>query len=96
MLTPSLWHDVLPTVILEALAAGRPVLGTALGGIPSLIGPAGWAVPASVDAFAAALPRARAEAAGLAPVARERYLSTFHPDIVTARLLAIYDSLAGR
>jgi glycosyltransferase involved in cell wall biosynthesis len=96
VLTPSLWHDVLPTVILEALAAGRPVLGTALGGIPSLIGPAGWAVPATVDAFAAALPRARAEAAMLAPVARERYLSTFHPDLVTARLLAIYDSLPGR
>ena len=94
VLTPSLWHDVLPTVILEALAAGRPVLGTALGGIPSLIGPAGWAVEPSPDAFAAALPQARAEAAALAPVARDRYLTTFHPDVVTARLLAIYRSVA--
>jgi glycosyltransferase involved in cell wall biosynthesis len=94
VLTPSLWHDVLPTVILEALAAGRPVLGTALGGIPSLIGPAGWAVEPSLDAFAAALPQARAEAAALAPVARDRYLTTFHPDVVTARLLAIYRSVA--
>ena len=32
------WHDVLPTVIIEALAHGRPVLGTALGGIPYLVG----------------------------------------------------------
>ncbi|MFD0972759.1 glycosyltransferase family 4 protein, partial [Plantactinospora endophytica] len=44
------WHDVLPTVVIEALAAGRPVLGTALGGIPYLVGAddpagaAGWLV----------------------------------------------------
>src|SRR5690606_14177998 len=29
--TPT-WHDVLPTVVIEALAAGRPVLGTTMGG----------------------------------------------------------------
>ncbi|MEV0392860.1 glycosyltransferase family 4 protein [Polymorphospora rubra] len=34
----STWHDVLPTVVIEAFAAGRPVLGTALGGIPYLLG----------------------------------------------------------
>ena len=38
VLATSTWHDVLPTVIIEALAAGRPVLGTALGGIPYLVG----------------------------------------------------------
>ena len=38
--TPSTWHDVLPTVILEALANARPVLGSTLGGIPYLIGTA--------------------------------------------------------
>ncbi|MFB9234526.1 glycosyltransferase [Plantactinospora siamensis] len=32
------WYDVLPTVVIEAMAAGRPVLGTALGGIPYLLG----------------------------------------------------------
>jgi glycosyltransferase involved in cell wall biosynthesis len=93
LLATSTWHDVLPTVILEALADGRPVLGTALGGIPYLIGDAGWTVPASVDALAAALPVAAAGAAGLAPLARKRYESTFTPELVTQRLVDVYTEL---
>ncbi|MEH0974539.1 glycosyltransferase, partial [Micromonospora sp. CPCC 205546] len=38
IIAASTWHDVLPTVIIEAFSAGRPVLGTALGGIPYLVG----------------------------------------------------------
>jgi glycosyltransferase involved in cell wall biosynthesis len=95
LLVPSTWHDVLPTVILEALAAGRPVLGTDLGGIPYLIGDAGWTVPATVDALAAALPAARASAAGLAAAARKRYESTFTPELLTGRLVDVYRSLTG-
>ncbi|MEE6258607.1 glycosyltransferase [Plantactinospora sonchi] len=105
VLTVPTWHDVLPTVVIEALAAGRPVLGTALGGIPYLIGAdepavaagsalstgeAGWLVPADPAALAAALPTARAAAASLAPHARARYQRTFHPDVVTGQLLDIY------
>jgi glycosyltransferase involved in cell wall biosynthesis len=92
LLTPSLWYDVLPTVILEALAEGRPVLGTDLGGIGYLVGNAGWVVPA--EGFAAALPRARAEAASLSTVARSRYLARFHPDVVTGQLVDIYRSVS--
>lgn len=93
------WHDVLPTVVIEALAAGRPVLGTALGGVPYLIGlddpagAAGWVVPADPAALAAALPAARADAAALAPLARARYHHTFRPEVVTAQLLSTYKSL---
>ena len=72
------------------------MLGTALGGIASLVGPAGWTVQPSADALAAALPQARAGAAAMAPLARRRYLTTFHPDVVTARLLAVYDSVLSR
>ena len=93
VLATSTWYDVLPTVILEALADGRPVLGTDLGGIPYLIGEAGWTVPASVDALAAALPVALAGAAALAPLARKRYESTFTPDLLTRRLVDVYASL---
>ncbi|GAA1850826.1 glycosyltransferase family 4 protein [Asanoa iriomotensis] len=90
--TPT-WHDVLPTVVLEALAAGRPVLGTALGGVPYEVGDAGWTVAADPGALADALPVARVEAAVKAPLARARYERTFHPDVVTKRLLDTYASL---
>jgi glycosyltransferase involved in cell wall biosynthesis len=100
VLAVSTWHDVLPTVVLEALAHGRPVLGTALGGIPYLVGiddpagAAGWVVPAEPAALAAALPLALAGAGATAPLARSRYLRTFHPDVVTSQLLDVYAALA--
>jgi glycosyltransferase involved in cell wall biosynthesis len=93
VITASTWHDVLPTVIIEALASGRPVLGTRMGGIPYLVGPAGWVVDPTADALADALPLARAEAPRLTGVARERYLTTFHPDVVVAQLLDVYRSV---
>ncbi|MFV2018553.1 glycosyltransferase family 4 protein [Micromonospora sp. LOL_023] len=101
VLAVSTWHDVLPTVVIEALASGRPVLGTALGGIPYLVGadaagvagPAGWVVPPETAALAAALPLARDGAAALAGVARTRYETTFHPDVVMKQHLAIYDAV---
>jgi glycosyltransferase involved in cell wall biosynthesis len=34
---PSIWPENLPTVCIEALAAGRPVIGSNTGGIPELI-----------------------------------------------------------
>lgn len=34
---PSIWPENLPTVCIEALATGRPVIGTNSGGIPELI-----------------------------------------------------------
>ncbi|MFD2766388.1 glycosyltransferase family 4 protein [Micromonospora eburnea] len=129
VLATSTWHDVLPTVIIEALASGRPVLGTALGGIPYLVGAdtprepagtgpaevasapagssgpampsgvergeAGWVVAPEPAALAAALPVARAGAAALAPAARARYERTFHPDVVTKRLIDIYADVAA-
>jgi glycosyltransferase involved in cell wall biosynthesis len=36
-LVPSIWADPCPTVILEAMAAGRPVVASRIGGIPELV-----------------------------------------------------------
>jgi glycosyltransferase involved in cell wall biosynthesis len=96
LLAPSTWHDVLPTVILEALAAGRPVLGTQLGGIPYLVGDAGWTVPATVDELSAALAVAAAQASEIAPRARARYDGNFRPELLTGRLIEIYESVRSR
>jgi colanic acid/amylovoran biosynthesis glycosyltransferase len=61
MVLPS-FAEGLPVVIMEALAQGRPVISTYIGGIPELIEPGvnGWLVPAGaleplVDAMAEAL-----------------------------------------
>src|SRR2546421_2373810 len=83
VVVPSMWQDVLPTIVIESLANGRPVLGTALGGIPFLVGTAGWTVEPEPAAFAAGLKAAHAGAAGLAGTARQRYAGTFTPELLT-------------
>jgi glycosyltransferase involved in cell wall biosynthesis len=47
VLVPSVWPENLPTVCIEAMAIGRPVIGTNTGGIPELIadGESGFIVP---------------------------------------------------
>ena len=37
IVVPSVWYENRPTVILEALAARTPVIGSAIGGIPELV-----------------------------------------------------------
>jgi glycosyltransferase involved in cell wall biosynthesis len=91
VVVPSLLEDVHPTLIIEALANGRPVLGTDLGGIPDLIGPAGWVVPPSTaEVLAGGLRLASVEAAGLRGVARERYLASHTPQLCVQGLIEVY------
>ncbi len=93
VLAVPMWDDVLPTVVIEAFAAGRPVLGTAMGGVPYLIGDAGWVVEPTADALAAALPIARSSTAEQDPY--ERYRSIFHPNVVTRQLIDLYKNLSA-
>lgn len=106
VVVPSTYADALPTVVLEALANARPVLGTAVGGTPYLLGgdpahdPAdpmpGWLVPPEPHALAAAFGPARAGAAGLTDAARNRYETVFTPDVLLRRLIEVYTELADR
>ena len=94
VVVPSTWHDVLPTIAIEALAGGRPVLGTAMGGIPYVIGTAGWVVDPDPAALADGLARAAASAGALTGAARDRYEKAFSPDRLTHSLIDVYASVA--
>jgi glycosyltransferase involved in cell wall biosynthesis len=47
---PSLWPENFPTVALEALQLGRPLIGSRVGGIPELVGPDNGALVEAGDA----------------------------------------------
>jgi glycosyltransferase involved in cell wall biosynthesis len=91
--------DAFPTVLLEAAAAGLPVVATRVGGVPEIVqdGVTGTLVdpPPSAPAFAAALTPLVADAdvrrrAGAA--ARERFAAELSADRWAMRLRAVYDA----
>jgi glycosyltransferase involved in cell wall biosynthesis len=99
LVTPSTWDEVCPMVVVEALANGRPVLATAMGGLPFLVDadgpePAGWVVPPEPAALASAFPDVVASAPGMVGAARRRYEAVFAPKVVTHQLIGVYEQLA--
>ena len=97
VVVPSRWYENQPMVVLEALARGVPVVGSALGGMPELIEPGatGDLVPANdPKALAAAiLPYVRDPAHGFAmrDRARATIVSEFSPQRHLERIGAMYD-----
>lgn len=97
---PSL-EDNCPMVVLEAMAAGVPVVAARIGGVPDLIeeGVTGlFCDPGSAASMAAAVERLLDDAAmrvrmrdAAQVIARQR----FHPTIIAQRHLAIYGEIAG-
>jgi glycosyltransferase involved in cell wall biosynthesis len=59
LVVPSIWHEVSPLVIYQAMTLGVPVIGTRVGGIPDLLGEdrGVMVAPGNVDALAAELVR---------------------------------------
>lgn len=96
VLMPSRYHEFSPYSALEAMAAGVPVVATAMGGLPELLGE-GRCVPiGDVPAFAERVgalwgDSAARAAEGEALIARARDRHSL--DRYTADLLALYDAL---
>ncbi len=86
----------LPVGIMEALALGRPVIATAIAGIPELVdAQTGWLIPAgSVDALADAI-RAALDApierlVAMGKVGQARVRERHHPDANAALLRELF------
>jgi glycosyltransferase involved in cell wall biosynthesis len=98
---PAVWPEPCPTVVLEAMAHGLPVVGSDIGGIPDLIenGVSGLLVPPNDPVSLAetmhSLLADDARRGKLAAAARERSLM-FDTEAVVPRILEVYESaLAG-
>jgi glycosyltransferase involved in cell wall biosynthesis len=85
--------------LLEAMAAGVPVVATRVGGVEEALDGAGVVVPPGDEAaIAAALARVlgdAAEAARLAEAARERVGRLFTRERMVAETVALYDEIAA-
>jgi glycosyltransferase involved in cell wall biosynthesis len=94
--------DALPTALIHAMAAGVPVVATAVGGIPELLGTEAGLLrpPGRADLLAEALLGLAADArrrSAMADAGRRRYAGQFAADDWARRLGSVYaELLAGR
>lgn len=94
------FSEARPRVVIEAMCLGRPVVASAVGGIPELVGHdrTGLLVPAGdADALAAALDQLAGSAnlrARLGAAAQDWAQTEFKPERTVARYVALYRELA--
>ena len=87
---------------LEAMAAGLPVVASAVGGLPELVqdGETGWLVPAAVPAELAdrlaELIRDGGKREAMGKAGRRRVLQTFPVARMVAQTIAVYDGLLSQ
>jgi glycosyltransferase involved in cell wall biosynthesis len=96
---PSRWYENLPFSIMEALAAGKPVIASDIGGIPEMVddGVNGFVFPAGNEAALADRisvlldsPDLRKE---MGRKGREKALELYNPEYHYARIMEIYREL---
>lgn len=102
MILPS-FAEGLPMVIMEAMAAARPVIATYIAGIPELVRPGetGWLVPAGdvqalADAVADLVATPAAQLAAMGQAGRARVLARHDADLGAARLAGHIAAAIGR
>lgn len=101
LLLPSIWYEAQPRIILEAYAAGVPVIASEIGGLPELVtdGVTGFTVPAQdAEAWTRALNRLRDDevAKRLGNKARARWRKHYSPESGLQNLMHAYDAVAPR
>ncbi len=95
---PSL-QESSPLVVAQAMARGRAVVASRIGGVPwqVLEGTTGLLVPpADPEALAAALGtllRSEEPSRAMGAAARAEAVARFHPDVITARTVAVYRAI---
>jgi glycosyltransferase involved in cell wall biosynthesis len=101
LVLPSVADEGLPLVILEAMAAGRPVLASRISGIPEAVldGETGRLLdPGSVDALTDALTEAAVQPnrlRGWGEAATARWAANYSPAAMSAATLALYERVAA-
>ena len=94
-------EDNCPMVVLEAMAAGVPVLASKVGGVPDLIddGKTGlFCDPARPGSFKEGIETLLADCKGaiqLATAAKAEALKRFHPEVIARKHLEIYRDVLG-
>lgn len=102
LVSPSVWVEGLPTVVLEAMARGRPVIATSVGALANLVDDSvGWTVDPSPAQLAAALREAALDdhsAVHRGAAGRARFESRYLTSSSISELLRVYRdvSAAGR
>ncbi|MBN2400234.1 MAG: glycosyltransferase family 4 protein [Candidatus Aminicenantes bacterium] len=93
---PSIWHENLPYVVLQAFAAGKPVIGSDRGGIPELVhhGEHGLIYRAEdAEALAAGIQELwdnPARTLEMGARARQFVVREFNPDVFYDGLMKVY------
>lgn len=96
------YHEVLPMAVLEALAAGTPVIATPVGALPDYLTAGETALlvpPGDVPALAAAIGRLMDDAGlrrRLAAGGRVLFAAQFDVAATARRLATVYDGVAAR
>jgi glycosyltransferase involved in cell wall biosynthesis len=88
--------ESLPYVILEAGAAGRPVIATGVGGIPEILGPESLVPPGDAVALAGRILEFLGDpctATARAKAFRSRLVNDFSVDSMVNRVLALYQAV---